>query len=56
MWMTAPDPAIIRRSLRVPGAVGITTMTSAAAVVVLALAASPVLDACRGAAEALLVP
>ena len=56
MWMSEPEPGTLRRTLALPGPVGLTTVTSAAAVIVLAIAASPVLDACRGAAEALLVP
>jgi NADH-quinone oxidoreductase subunit N len=42
--------------LRMPGPVAIATITSGVAVVALALMASPVLDACRGAAQALLAP
>jgi NADH-quinone oxidoreductase subunit N len=56
MWTAEPAPGSLRRALRLPGPVALTTMTSGVAVVALAVAASPVLDACRGAAEALLVP
>jgi NADH-quinone oxidoreductase subunit N len=45
-----------RKVLAIPGPVGIATITSGLAVIVLSLMASPVLDACRGAAEALLAP
>jgi NADH-quinone oxidoreductase subunit N len=55
MW--APGPAGgPRKVLGIPGPVGIATVASGLAVVVLALMASPVLDACRGAAQSLLAP
>jgi NADH:ubiquinone oxidoreductase subunit 2 (subunit N) len=54
-WAT-PQEGEPRKVLRVPGPVALATVTSGAAVVALALFASPVLDACRGAAEALLAP
>jgi NADH-quinone oxidoreductase subunit N len=55
MWL-APVDVRPRKVLRMPGPVALATVTSGVAVVALALMASPVLDACRGAAEALLVP
>jgi NADH-quinone oxidoreductase subunit N len=54
MWLGQPDPDRPRKLLRVPGAVGFVAFVSAAATLGLALAASPLIDACRGAAEALL--
>ena len=42
--------------LAVPGPVGLATVTCGLGVIVLAIMASPLLDACRGAAEALLAP
>jgi NADH-quinone oxidoreductase subunit N len=58
VWLSRPPgaDAAPARVLRVPGAVGITTVMSGVAVIALSLMASPVLDACRGAAEALLAP
>ena len=53
MWLAGEEPA---KLLRMPGPVAIATVTSGVAVVALALMASPVLDACRGAAQALLAP
>ncbi len=55
MWAPGPEGGP-RKVLALPGPVGIATVTSALAVVVLSLMASPVLEACRGAAEALLAP
>jgi NADH-quinone oxidoreductase subunit N len=55
MWL-APVEEEPRKLLRMPGPVALATVTAGVAVVALALMASPVLDACRGAAEALLVP
>jgi NADH-quinone oxidoreductase subunit N len=55
MWI-APLEGEPRKLLRMPGPVALATVTSAVAIVALALMASPVLDACRGAAEALLAP
>lgn len=53
MWLAGEEPAKV---LRMPGPVAIATVTSGVAVIALALMASPVLDACRGAAQALLAP
>ncbi len=55
MWSPGPEGGP-RKTLGIPGPVGIAAVGSALAVVVLSLMASPVLDACRGAAEALLAP
>ena len=54
-WLT-PLEGEPRKVLRVPGPVGLATVTSGVAVLALAVFASPVLDACRGAAESLLAP
>ena len=53
MWLP-PLEGAPRKILRIPGPVVLATVTSGVAVVALALMASPVIDACRGAAEALL--
>ena len=55
MWLP-PAEGAPRKILRIPGPVALATVTSGVAVVALALMASPVIDACRGAAEALLAP
>jgi NADH-quinone oxidoreductase subunit N len=55
MWLPVPEGGV-RKILRMPGPVALATVGSGLAVIVLALMASPVLDACHGAAEALLVP
>jgi NADH-quinone oxidoreductase subunit N len=55
MWLP-PIEGAPRKILTIPGPVALATVTSGVAVVALALMASPVLDACRGAAEALLAP
>ena len=53
----APEPkGGVRKILAVPGPVGLATVASGLGVIVLAIMASPVLEACRGAAEALLAP
>ncbi len=54
-WLP-PAEGAPRKILRVPGPVLLATVTCGVAVVALALIASPVIDACRGAAEALLAP
>ena len=54
-WSPVPEGGI-RKVLAVPGPVGLATVTCGVGVVVLAIMASPLLDACRGAAEALLAP
>lgn len=56
IWLEGDDSSPPRKMLPVPGAAGIATITSGVAIVALALAASPVLDLCRGAAQALLAP
>jgi NADH-quinone oxidoreductase subunit N len=55
MWLP-PVEGAPRKILRIPGPVALATVTSGVAVVALALMASPVIDACRGAAESLLAP
>jgi NADH-quinone oxidoreductase subunit N len=55
MWI-APLEGEPRKMLRMPGPVALATVTSGVAIIALALMASPVLDACRGAAQALLAP
>jgi NADH-quinone oxidoreductase subunit N len=56
VWLRDPEPGREGKTLPVPAALGFVAVGSAAAVIGLALAASPLLDACRGAAEALLAP
>ena len=55
VWLP-PAEGEPRKILRIPGPVALATVTSGVAIVALALIASPVIDACRGAAEALLAP
>ncbi len=55
VWLP-PAEGAPRKILRIPGPVVLATVTSGVAIVALALMASPVIDACRGAAEALLAP
>jgi NADH-quinone oxidoreductase subunit N len=55
VWLP-PAAGAPRKILRIPGPVALATVTSGVAVLALALMASPVIDACRGAAEALLAP
>ncbi|MGD9696658.1 MAG: NADH-quinone oxidoreductase subunit N [Thermoleophilia bacterium] len=55
MWLSEPDRPP-RKLLRVPGPVALATAVLTVGIIALALFASPVLDACRGAAEALLAP
>jgi NADH-quinone oxidoreductase subunit N len=55
VWLP-PDEGAPRKILRIPGPVALATVTSGVAIVALALMASPVIDACLGAAEALLAP
>jgi len=45
-----------RKVLAIPGPVGLATVTAGVSVIALSLLASPVLEACRGAAQALLAP
>ena len=45
-----------RKLLTIPGPVAIATVASGLAIVGAALFASPLLDACRGAAQSLLAP
>ncbi len=52
-WSESPEGAP-RKVLAIPGPVGLATVGAGVAVVALTLMASPVLEACRGAAEALL--
>ncbi|MGD9572238.1 MAG: NADH-quinone oxidoreductase subunit N [Thermoleophilia bacterium] len=54
-WSPGPEGGP-RKVLPIPGPVGIATIAAGISVVVLSLMASPVLDACRGAAESLLAP
>jgi NADH-quinone oxidoreductase subunit N len=54
-WSAGPEGGP-RTVLAVPGPVGLATVASGVAVIALALMASPVIDACRGAAQALLAP
>ncbi|HTI35577.1 MAG TPA: NADH-quinone oxidoreductase subunit N, partial [Miltoncostaea sp.] len=54
-WMPAPEGEP-RKLLTVPGPVAIATVASGVAIVAAAFFASPLLDACRGAAQSLLAP
>jgi NADH-quinone oxidoreductase subunit N len=54
-WMPVPEGGL-RKVLAIPGPIGLATVVSGAAIVVTALFASPLIDACRGAAQALLAP
>jgi NADH-quinone oxidoreductase subunit N len=54
-WSPGPEGGP-RRLLTLPGPVSLATVTAGVAVIALSLMASPVLDACRGAAESLLAP
>ena len=55
MWAPEPEGGI-KKVLNVPGPVGLATVTCGVGVIVLAILASPILDACRGAAQSLLAP
>jgi NADH-quinone oxidoreductase subunit N len=55
VWAPGPEGGP-RKVLAIPGPVGIAAVSSGLAVIVLSLMASPLLDACRGAAQALLAP
>ena len=55
MWAPEPEGGI-KKVLYIPGPVGLATVTCGVGVIVLAVMASPILDACRGAALALLAP
>ena len=55
MWSPGPEGGP-RKVLNIPGPVGIATVTAGAGVIVVSLMASPLLDACRGAAQSLLAP
>jgi NADH-quinone oxidoreductase subunit N len=55
VWLP-PAEGAPRKILRIPGPVVLAAVTSGVAVIALALMASPVIDACSGAAEALLAP
>ncbi len=55
MWAPEPEGGI-KKVLNVPGPVGLATVTCGLGVIVLAILASPILDACRGAAQSLLAP
>jgi NADH-quinone oxidoreductase subunit N len=55
MWSPGPEGGP-RKILPVPGPVGLATLASGLGVIVISLMASPLLDACRGAAQSLLAP
>jgi NADH-quinone oxidoreductase subunit N len=55
LWLPQAE-GVPRKVLRIPGPVGLATVTCGVAVIALALMASPVIEACRGAAESLLAP
>ena len=54
-WLPPPDGGP-RKVLAIPGPVGIATVGCGVSIVVVSLMASPLLDACRGAAQSLLAP
>ena len=54
-WLPEPDGGP-RKVLAIPGPVGLATVACGVAIVALSLMASPLLDACRGAAQSLLAP
>jgi NADH-quinone oxidoreductase subunit N len=56
MWLPPREEGGPRKILTIPGPVGLATVVSGAAIIGLALAASPVIDVCQGAALALLAP
>ena len=55
MWSPGPQGGP-RKLLAIPGPVGLATFGAGAGVVIISLMASPLLDACRGAAQSLLAP
>jgi NADH-quinone oxidoreductase subunit N len=55
MWSPGPEGGP-RKMLAVPGPVGLATVASGLGVIVISLMASPLLEACRGAAQSLLAP
>ncbi len=55
MWAPGPEGGP-RKVLAVPGPVGLATVGAGLGVIVISLMASPLLDACRGAAQSLLAP
>ncbi len=55
VWSPGPEGGP-RKVLSIPGPVGIATVTAGVGVIVVSLMASPLLDACRGAAQSLLAP
>jgi NADH-quinone oxidoreductase subunit N len=56
LWLGTPDPGRPRKLLLVPPAAGAVALLSAAGVIGLAVAASPVIALCEGAARAVLAP
>jgi NADH-quinone oxidoreductase subunit N len=54
-WLPGPEGGP-RKLLAVPGPVAIATVASGAAIVGASLLASPLLEACRGAAQSLFAP
>jgi NADH-quinone oxidoreductase subunit N len=56
LWLGTPDPGRPRKLLVVPPAAGAVALLSAAGVIGLAVAASPVIALCEGAARAVLAP
>jgi NADH-quinone oxidoreductase subunit N len=54
-WLPPPEGGP-RKVLMIPGPVGIATVGCGVGIVVVSLMASPLLDACRGAAQSLLAP
>jgi NADH-quinone oxidoreductase subunit N len=56
LWAGRQDGSVVQPTLRVPSPVLLTATTSAFLVVALALGADPIIEVCRGAAEALIAP
>jgi NADH-quinone oxidoreductase subunit N len=56
LWLGNPEPGRPQKILVVPPAAGAVALVSGLAVIVMALAASPIIDLCAGAARAVLAP
>ncbi|MDX6647910.1 MAG: NADH-quinone oxidoreductase subunit [Miltoncostaeaceae bacterium] len=56
LWLGSPEPGRPQKLLTVPPAAGAVAVISGAAVIAMALAASPIIDLCTGAARAVLAP
>jgi NADH-quinone oxidoreductase subunit N len=56
LWLGSPEPGRPQKLLTAPPAAGAVAVVSGAAVIAMALAASPIIDLCTGAARAVLAP